>query len=377
MIRTSQRVNLYSRISSQVPSVDESHNMIPSGPQFRTDVLTGQQVIVAPLRSHRPAAYLPDPPLNHLLDPFAEGHEGETPDERFAIRISDSVPDGPGWMLRVVPNRYPSVILASMQDATAAATSNPAMFPCRPASGEHDVVIECPDHRSRMAELSPAEIQQTLAAWRTRMQQLMQSPSICAVAIFRNEGFSAGASLTHCHSQILATTELMPLDLARHARAARHRSATGRDLVQDLWNAERTQETRLIRESEFFGICCPFASRMSWQVRFVPKQTQTDSFANASDAMLQDLAGSLKSTLIALEKTLGGPFSFNLTLSHPRIDQPAAFSWHLDLLPRTGRMAGWELLTKVDVVTVAAETAAEKIRGALECTPVVQGLPAK
>jgi len=340
--------------------------MIPSGPQFRTDVLTGQQVIVAPLRSHRPSAYLRDPPMNHLLNPFAEGHESETPDERFAIRADDSQGNGPGWMLRVVPNRFPSVMPVSMQDSTAESTSDPGLFPCRPACGEHDVVIECPDNRSRMAELSTVEIQQTLTAWRMRMQQLMQSPSICSVAIFRNEGFSAGASLAHCHSQILATTELMPLDRVRHERATRHRSATGRDLVQELWDAERRQGIRLLRETPFFGVCCPFASRMSWQVRFVPKQSQPMAFADASDAILQDLAELLKSVLIALEKLLDGPFSFNLTLSHPRIDQPAAFSWSLDLLPRTGRIAGWELLTSVDIVSVAPETAAEKIRTAME-----------
>ncbi|MEJ7596042.1 MAG: DUF4921 family protein [Planctomycetaceae bacterium] len=230
------------------------------------------------------------------------------------------------------------------------------------------------DNRSRMSELSPAEIQRTLVSCRTRMQQFMQSPSIASVAIFRNEGFSAGASLAHCHSQILATTELMPLDLARHERATRHRSATGRDLVQDLWDAERRLGIRLIRETPFFGVCCPFASRMSWQVRFVPKQTQTHSFTDASDEMLQDLAELLKSALIALEKTLGGPFSFNLTLSHPRIDQPAAFSWSVDLLPRTGRIAGWELLTNVDIVTVAPETAAEKIRAAMEHAHQAVGL---
>jgi UDPglucose--hexose-1-phosphate uridylyltransferase len=340
--------------------------MTDSGPQYRTDILTGQQVIVAPQRSHRPSAYPADPPLNPLLDPFAEGQESETPDERFAIRAKDSEPNGPGWMLRVVPNRYPSVVPVLSSESPANAGDPHALFPSRRACGEHDVVIECPDNRSRMAELSPAEIQRTLIAWRTRMLQLMQSPSICSVAIFRNEGFSAGASLAHCHSQILATTELMPLDFARHERATQHRSATGHDLVQDLWNAECAGRIRLIRETACFGVCCPFASRVSWQVRFVPKQSQTLAFSDASDAVLQDLAALIKSTLIALEKTLGGPFSFNLTLSHPRIDQPPAFSWSLDLLPRTGRMAGWELLTSVDIVTVTPETAAEKLRTAME-----------
>jgi len=336
--------------------------MISTGPQFRTDVLTGQQIIVAPQRSRRPAAHLSDPPLNTLLDPFEEGKEHETPDEHFSVRTNDSVPNGPGWLVRVVPNRYPAVAPVSGQSTASCIVSDQSLFPGRPAFGEHDVVIECPDSRTRMVELSPAEIRQTLAAWQTRMRQLMQSPSICSVAVFRNEGFSAGASLAHCHSQILATTELMPLDLARHERTASHRSASGGDLVQDLWNAERVQELRLIHETAGFGLCCPYASRVSWQIRLVPKQTQPASFSDASDAMLHDLALLLKSALIALEKVLGGPFSFNLTLAHPRIDQPAAFSWYLDLMPRIGRIAGWELLTNVDIVTVAPEAAAKSIR---------------
>lgn len=356
-----------------VTTKDDARSMTNSGPQFRTDVLTGQQVIVAPQRSQRPLAYVSDPPLNPLLDPFAEGQESETPDERFAIRANDSEANGPGWVLRVVPNRYPAVMPASVPFSAVASVSERELFPCRPACGEHDVVIECPDRRSRMAALSPAEIQQTLTAWRTRMQQFMQSPTISSVAIFRNEGLSAGASLAHCHSQILASTELMPLDLARHERATLHRVATGRDLVQDLWNAERTQKIRLIRETTFFGVYCPFASRVSWQVRFVPKQSLPTAFADASDAMLQDLATLLKSALVALDKNLGGPFSFNLTLSHPRIDQPAAFSWSLDLLPRTSRMAGWELLTNVDIVTLAPETAAEKLRPAMKHSPEAAG----
>ncbi|MCA9012265.1 MAG: hypothetical protein KDB01_21075, partial [Planctomycetaceae bacterium] len=214
---------------------------------------------------------------------------------------------------------------------------------------------------TRVVEVTNDEIEQRLIAWRHRILQLTNAAEIRGVAVFRNEGFSAGASLAHCHSQIVATSELMPLDVARHDRAARHRMVTGRDLVQDMWNAERVQQ-RLVCETPHFGVYCPFASRTSWQMRFTPVQTQAASFADSSVSMLQGLAVLLKSSLIALEQVLGGPFSFNLTLAHPRIDQPAAFSWYLDLLPRTGRTAGWELLTNVEIVTVPPETAAQRIR---------------
>ena len=344
-----------------VSSVKVFKLMKLNGPQFRTDVLTGQRIIVAPQRSGRPSAHLPDPPLNQTIDPFIEGLEHETPAERYAVRAADSRPDGPGWQLRIVPNRYPAVVAEEAEADLAEPNHTESMFPAWPARGEHDVVIECPDQRTRLVELTTGEIQQTLIAWRTRMQKLTNSAEIRSVAVFRNEGFSAGASLAHCHSQILATSELMPLDVARHERAALHRLATGRDLVQDLWNAERMQE-RLICETPHFGVYCPFASHTSWQMRLSPIQTQAATFADSSASMLQDLAVLLKSSLLALEQVLGGPFSFNVTLTHPRIDQPAAFSWYLDLLPRTGRTAGWEVLTNVDIVTVSPEMAAQRIR---------------
>lgn len=350
--------------------------MTHQGPHIRTDVLTGQQVIVAPRRSQRPSSRLPDPRLDDAIDPFAEGNEHETPDERFAVRDADSSENGPGWMLRVVPNRYPAVEPEARFSATTStseanrfekpeAAADATFFPSRSAIGQHDVVIECPDNRSRMNDLSVAEIQQTFIAWRTRMQQLMETRSICSVAIFRNEGFSAGASLAHCHSQIVATSELTPLDAKRHALAIQHRSTTGSDLVQDLWQAECRQRTRLIRETPNFGVYCPFASRTSWQVRFQPIHAQPASLADASDAMLLELATLLKDACKHLEQILEGQFAFNLTLSHPRIDQSPTFSWYLDLLPRTGRIAGWELLTNVDIVTVAPETAAVALRETL------------
>ena len=213
-----------------------------------------------------------------------------------------------------------------------------------------------------MAELSVSEVQRTLVAWRTRMKQLMETPSICNVAIFRNEGFSAGASLAHCHSQIVATSELTPLDNKRHELAIQYRSTTGHNLVRDLWLAERRDHVRVVTETSNFGVYCPFASRTSWQVRFQPTHPQPTSLADASDAMLLDLATLLKESLKHLEQILEGSFAFNLTLSHPRIDESPAFSWYLDLLPRTGRVAGWELLTNVDIVTVAPETAAAMLR---------------
>jgi UDPglucose--hexose-1-phosphate uridylyltransferase len=254
--------------------------------------------------------------------------------------------------------------------APTATSENPAfdLLPSTAAFGAHEVVIECPDSRSRLADLSHAEIKQVLFAWRQRIQHLTESNQYQSLAVFRNEGFSAGASLAHCHSQIIAAQTLTPLDRERHRRAIEHQQTTGRELLMELAEAERADEHRVVQETPDFLVLCPFASRAPWQVRFVPLLAGPASFGDASDQCLGELARILKQTIHALEVALEGAFSFNLILPHPRLDQPPQFRWMLDLLPRIGRHAGWEYLSHVEIVTVAPESAAATLRELMTAT---------
>ena len=332
-------------------------------PEYRTDVLTGLVSLIAPARSARPSARHPEPTITRTDDPFAEGSEAETPNETFAVRQPGTAPNTPGWDLRVVPNRYPAVVPDSASEPDAN-DSNPAsdLFPSAAAFGAHEVVIECPDSRSRLADLSHAEVTQVLFAWRQRIQHLTESNKYQSLAVFRNEGFSAGASLAHCHSQIIAAQTLTPLDQQRHQRAVEYRQRTGRELLMDLAETERADQQRIIVETQDFLVLCPFASRAPWHVRFVPLLAEPASFGDASDHCLSELALILKQTIRALEVALDGVFSFNLILPHPRLDQPPQFRWMLELLPRIGRHAGWEYLSNVEIVTVAPEYAAAMLR---------------
>jgi UDPglucose--hexose-1-phosphate uridylyltransferase len=334
-----------------------------SAPEYRTDVLTGLVSLIAPARSARPSARHPEPTIARTDDPFAEGSEAETPNESFAVRKPGTAPNTPGWDLRVVPNRFPAVVpvSASKPDANHL---NPAsdLFPSAPALGAHEVVIECPDSRSRLADLSHSEVTQVLFAWRQRIQHLTECGQYQSVAVFRNEGFSAGASLAHCHSQIIAAETLTPLDQQRHSRAVEYRQRTGQELLMDLAEAERAAQRRIIVETPDLLVLCPFASRAPWHVRFIPLLAGPASFASASDHCLSELARLLKQTIQALEVALDGAFSFNLILPHPRLDQPPQFRWMLELLPRIGRHAGWEYLSNVEIVTVAPEYAAATLR---------------
>jgi UDPglucose--hexose-1-phosphate uridylyltransferase len=340
-------------------------------PELRVDVLTGQQVIVAPARSQRPSAFVPDPPLLQSDDdPFLQGHEHLTPDERWAVREDESTENGPGWLLRVVPNRYPAVLPEAAQSVSE--TRGPdglpgiGLFSSRPAVGEHDVVIECPDHRTRLRELLPAEVERLFAAWRQRLRQLSQENGWRSVVVFRNEGFSAGASLSHCHSQIVALRELTPFDIARRQRRAEWKRQTGGDLMTLLVEAELTAGARIVSRSEGLLTWCPFAPRSAWHVRIMPEPVLPQSFANAGDVVLASLARQVLERLAAQEAAIGGPMSFNLLLVHPPLDTTPDAPWYLDIVPRTGRFAGFELLSGIDIVTVSPEHAATILRRQLK-----------
>lgn len=123
------------------------------------------------------------------------------------------------------------------------------------------------------------------------------------------------------------------LDEHRHQRAFEHQQTNGRELLMDLAEAERTGQQRIIAETPDFLVLCPFASRAPWHGRLVHSVAHRASISDASDQCLSELALTLKQTIQALEFSLGGTFSFNLILPHPRLDQPPQYRWMLELLP--------------------------------------------
>lgn len=326
---------------------------------IRTDVLTGRQVIVATGRDSRPihvGTQTPEPSTG--IDLFLEGNEHSTPSESLALRRSDSSVDKTGWLLRVVPNRYPAV---GAPLAVEPQVSD--VFPQQSAVGIHEVVVECPDSQTRLAQMSVVSVSRVLLAWQKRIQQL--GTMFPVINIFRNEGFGAGASLPHCHSQILAGNEYSSALNSRLEAEQQYRELNQASLFQSWLDAEIEQQSRIVRLSYDFAAVCPFASRFPWQVRFCPRRQETASFNDLSAEQLIELATNLLTVSRSLD-AIRQSMSFNLTLTLPPADQSGAIPWMLDLMPRPNRFAGFEIMTDVDINTVLPESAARIYRDSAE-----------
>ncbi len=335
---------------------------------LRIDVLTGRQVIVAPQRSQRPDASIGDPTLvdTAYVNPFVEGNEQNTPAEHLALREVGTSANASGWLVRVVPNQFP-VVVANQQ--------NPELTDFRllsnlAVSGIHDVVIESPRPYHRLVELSSAETARILLGWLRRVRSLEEKAATKSITVFRNEGFSAGASLPHIHSQIIALNIVPPQAAVRLQQSAEHRRQTGSSLLYDLCDAELFDGNRIIWANSDCVTMCPYAGRVSWQVRIAPMKSVATPFSSCPESVIFQIAGMLHASAVAIDNC-AGPLAMNVLLVQPPSEQ-SDDGWFLDLMPRPARIAGFELATDVDIVTVSPEAAAKSLRNVFQTDEPLQ-----
>src|SRR5258708_29149390 len=162
-------------------------------PELRKDPVVERWVIVSTDRigrAHELHAAVPTTRLETC--PFCAGREHLTPNETFALR------DGDGWRIRVVPNAYPA--LRRTGEYRPIPTNG---FERWSGWGVHEVVIECPQHESSLANLPAGSISDLFRVYRQRIQAGRADPRLAYPMIFKNRGADAGASLDHSHSQIV------------------------------------------------------------------------------------------------------------------------------------------------------------------------------
>ncbi len=99
--------------------------------------------------------------------PFCAGREELTPPEVLAFRQNGGAPNGPGWDLRVVPNKFPALQVEGTLDR-----EGEGLFDRMNGIGAHEVIIETPDHGKTLATMSEPEIERVLWAFRERVLDL-------------------------------------------------------------------------------------------------------------------------------------------------------------------------------------------------------------
>ncbi|MBI3997910.1 MAG: galactose-1-phosphate uridylyltransferase, partial [Armatimonadetes bacterium] len=112
-------------------------------PELRSDPISGRWVIIATERAARPHDFTPPQEEGNDQEqcPFCPGREDRTPPEVFAIREPGTAPNGPGWRVRVVSNKFPALRIEGET------TPSPlGIYTRMDGVGAHEVIIETTDH---------------------------------------------------------------------------------------------------------------------------------------------------------------------------------------------------------------------------------------
>jgi UDPglucose--hexose-1-phosphate uridylyltransferase len=332
-------------------------------PELRIDPLSGLRVIVAGEREDRPGAWLQRegrPPIDPEKDPFLERHEDQTPPEVYALRPGGGEPNGPGWLVRVVPNLYPALSPDGADpgpDPLAAGRGEVDLFASRPATGAHEVVINAPNPVTSLLELEPQQVERAMGVWRERMRA---HPEAAYTHVIVNEGAEAGASVPHTHAQLYALP-FVPAAVARERErfTAYWERTQGRNLLEDLLQEEVRRRERLVAVDDEAVAICPFAARVPFHVQIVPRNpaARFEDDGPLGAALLHDVLGRLAAVV-------GGLPPLNLWVrTAPRGAE--RFCWRIDVLPRLAQLAGLEVGTGIHLVVVPPERAAERLRDAV------------
>jgi UDPglucose--hexose-1-phosphate uridylyltransferase len=327
--------------------------------ELRKDPVTGRWVVIATDRQKRPNDFRIEraTAIGREHCPFCPGHESFTPPEILAYRQNGSAPNAPGWDVRVVANKFPALQVEGTLDR-----EGEGIFDRMTGIGAHEVIIETPEHDRSLATMSEAEIERVLWAYRERILDLKQDRRLRYIVVFKNHGAAAGATLEHTHSQLIA----MPIvpDFAREELegARRHFTAKDRCVFCDIVRQDLSDRRRVILENADVVALAPYASRFAFETWLLPRRHGA-RFEEAPRSDYEGLARLLKSVLQRMDRALESP-PFNLVVhTAPFFDEVGdLFHWHVEILPKITRVAGFEWGTGFYINPTPPEEAAQVLR---------------
>ncbi len=327
-------------------------------PELRRDPVVRRWVIVSTERGKRPSDFgSVEEERKGGFCPFDYGNEDKTPPEIMAYREAGTLPNTPGWWVRVVPNKFPALQIEG--DLNRAGVG---MYDMMNGIGAHEVIIETPDHNATLATLPDKNVQDVLWAYRDRMMDLKKDTRLKYVLIFKNQGKAAGASLEHPHSQLIATP-IVPKRAMEELKGSReYYDYKERCVFCDIVRQEIASQDRVVVENDHFICIEPFASRFPFETWILPKK-HSSMFEAIQKTEIISLARAIKEILTRLKAALKDP-PFNLMLHTAPCDdgQSVYYHWHFEITPRLTKVAGFEWGSGFYINPTPPEDAARYLR---------------
>jgi UDPglucose--hexose-1-phosphate uridylyltransferase len=340
--------------------------------ELRKDYLLNRWVVIATERSRRPTDFAKQRTegTKTAVCPMCVGNEQMTPpavllylkENGGIVKAKDPlVGERPkNWLVRGIPNLYPAFGPPKQpQDQNEIFKSENLSN----AIGAHEVIVESPNPDEDPADAELPQLELVINAYVDRLRDLSSKSYVKYVSIFRNYGQEAGASLSHAHSQIIATP-IIPTTIQEELDASKafydkHGKCVFCDIIKQEVNGPR-----LVYENSDFTVFMPYASITPLAFWIAPKK-HAANILNLNDTEVASFAKTLKASLKAFKDLVNDPpynYGFHLAINEEAQD---FYHWHLEVYPKLSIWAGFEISTGIYINTVTPEAAAESLRKTL------------
>ena len=295
-------------------------------------------MIISTDRVRRPSDFVPEHvvPKGGRFCPFCPGNESKTAPEVLAYR-QGGAPNQPGWTLRVVPSKFPALRVEGDLNR-----QGEGLYDKMNGVGAHEVVIETPDHLVTQAEMPEKRIEDIFWAFRDRIVDLRKDFRLRYILGFKNHGESAGATLEHTHSQLIALPVIPKRVQEELDGCRRYFEFKERCIYCDIVRQEVETASRVILETDHFVVFSPYAPRFPFETWIVPRR-HLSHFEQSDTTVIQNLAWVQKVILGKMEKVLERP-AYNWMIHSAPVQEGAMghYHWHIELIPRLTKVAGFE-----------------------------------
>lgn len=304
-------------------------------PEIRKDYIQEKYVIIAPKRKDRP--YDIEKPqitadkikTNCAFCPQSISSAGK---ELLTIKNNKN------WLIKVIKNKFPAISKSNKK-----------------AYGYQEVVVETPDHEKEIDELSASHIKKIIDVYSQRTKEISKDKKIDYILIFKNNGGTAGASLTHSHSQIFATQFLPPHLKDKSQRSQAYKIKNGSCAYCDVIEKEK-KGPRLVYQDKYIIAFCPWAPMHNYEIWIMPKR-HVDNITLLNNDEKRSLAKILKKVLKSINE-LGLPYNY---FFHQVINDEDQHLY-MKITPRGSIWAGVEIGSGLIINPIPPEKSAKYYR---------------
>jgi UDPglucose--hexose-1-phosphate uridylyltransferase len=333
--------------------------------EVRKDYLLNRWVVIAKERKRRPTDFVKKGEEGVAgVCPFCPDNEHMTPPAVLVYLRSngeikkDKDQNGfrhKNWLIRCVPNLYPAFTPPDKGETKVEESSVLAN-----ALGHHEVLMESPRHDEHPSVARIPQLVHLINAYVDRLDELSAKSYVKYVEIFRNHGRDAGASLSHAHTQIIATPFVPTIVNEELEACKRFWTKTGKCLLCDVLRKEKGGP-RLIWENESFLVFSPYASVHPLEFWIFPKKHQS-TLLKISQEEIKSLAKTFRVCFGGLKSLLNDPsYNFGFHMA-PGEEARGYYHWHLEVYPKLAIWAGFEKSTGMFINVVPPEDAATELK---------------